>query len=125
MIELRPSTRLLDTPSSARTPQSGASPSRAGSFFRELRRQSSVFVDDESDFEDDGIANFGDAGKRYDREDGDGNEKAERGKRDVQGKNVGKDVGGGAEDHAEEFGDDEDEGEGEIQNVGVGLGLEG
>jgi predicted acylesterase/phospholipase RssA len=125
MFELRPSNRHLDTPTSARTPPPGMSPSRAGSFFQELRRQSSVFVDDDSDYEDDGIANYGDAGKRYDGKDGNGDdqENGKRAKRGVHGQSA--DANRGTEDYAEGFGDDEDEEEGEIQSVGVGLGLAG
>ncbi|KAF2691557.1 patatin-domain-containing protein [Lentithecium fluviatile CBS 122367] len=122
MFELRPSTRFLDTsktPTPTFTPPPGVSPSRTGSFFQELRRQSSVFVDDDLDLEDDGIANYGDAGKRYDGRDGD---------KGIAG-DEGADANGGAEDYGDGFGDDEDEGdidgEDQVQNVGVGLGLEG
>ncbi|KAF1973015.1 patatin-domain-containing protein [Bimuria novae-zelandiae CBS 107.79] len=100
MIELRPSQHQLQ-------PGSGSmSPSRVGSLFREIRRQSRVFVDD-SDDDDDALAGFGDAGKRY-----------EGGDDPIEG------VDAGAEEYV---GDDEDDGEheGDVQAVGTGLGLEG
>ncbi|KAJ4286133.1 hypothetical protein N0V90_013482 [Kalmusia sp. IMI 367209] len=94
MFELRPSQNAL---------HSGVtSPNRGGSFLKEMRRQSRVFVDDESD-DGEALADFGDAGRRYDG---------------------GADADAGAEDYV---GDDEDEGEGEgqVQSLGAGLGLEG
>jgi predicted acylesterase/phospholipase RssA len=122
MFELRPSTRHLNAGSPARTPPPGVSPSRAGSFFQELRRQSTVFVDDDSDVEED-IAKYGDAGKRYD---GKGKDKENVGSgKGGKKSGLGKDMDGSAADDGEGFGDDEDEGEGEIQSVGVGLGLAG
>ncbi|KAL1612995.1 hypothetical protein SLS60_001226 [Paraconiothyrium brasiliense] len=98
MIELRPSQHVLQ-------PSGSASPNRSGNLFTELRRQSRVFVDDNSD-DGEALADFGDAGKRYD------------GGGDEAGDNAG------LEDYV---GDDEDEGEheGEVQSLGVGLGLDG
>ncbi|KAF2254849.1 patatin-domain-containing protein [Trematosphaeria pertusa] len=93
-------------------------PDRPSSIFlKELRRQSRVFVDDVSDPEDNAVANFGDAGRRYDRNGHSGES--------------GADADAGAEDYGDD-GDDEDEGavddlepEAEVQSAGVGLGLEG
>ncbi|KAH7126749.1 acyl transferase/acyl hydrolase/lysophospholipase [Dendryphion nanum] len=79
---------------------------RHGSFLKELRRQSRVFVDDESD--GDPTATFGDARRRYDTKDGDA---------DPGAKAAGDDYG-------DMFGDDEDEGEMETGSAGIGLGLE-
>ncbi|KAJ4358462.1 uncharacterized protein N0V89_003045 [Didymosphaeria variabile] len=98
MIELRPSQHVLQ-------PSGSASPNRSGNLFKELRRQSRVFVDDHSD-DGEALADFGDAGKRYDGADDEAGDEA------------------GLEDYV---GDDEDEGEHgrEVQSLGVGLGLEG
>lgn len=98
MIEMRPSQQqILSSPGSM-------SPRRSGNLFKEIRRQSRVFVDDDSD--EDALAKFGDAAKRYD------------------GDKADADVDAGLEDYV---GDDEDEGEyepeGETQSMGLGLGL--
>ena len=90
MIELRP------PPSQVISGSGSMSPNRSGNLFKELRRQSRVFVDDEFD-DGEALAGFGDAGKRYDADDGD-------------------------HPDAEEYvadGDDEDEGQhvGEVQSV--------
>lgn len=98
MIELRPSQHVLQ-------PSGSASPSRSGNLLKEIRRQSRVFVDDDSD-DGEVLADFGDAGKRY----------------DGGGEAASDDAG--LEDYV---GDDEDNGEyeGHTQSVGAGLGLEG
>ncbi|KAL5419600.1 hypothetical protein PMIN06_006904 [Paraphaeosphaeria minitans] len=106
MIDLRPSQHVLQ-------PSGSSSPSRSGSLFKELRRQSRVFVDDDSD-DGGALADFGDAGKRYD----DGGDEAG----DGQGL---EDYVGDDEDEDEYEGEGEGEGEGEMQSVGMGLGLKG
>jgi len=106
MFELRPQPHLIQSGAYTGAPPShgSISPSRGANFLKELRRQSRVFVDDEFD-DADAMADFGDAGKRYDG-----------------GGDAVEDVDGGAEAYV---GDDEDEGEGggEVQSVGVGLGV--
>ncbi|KAF2786679.1 patatin-domain-containing protein [Melanomma pulvis-pyrius CBS 109.77] len=73
---------------------------KPGSFLKEIRRQSRVFVDDESDEVEDRDADFEGVGRSGD-------------------------AGPGAQDDVESFGDDEDDGEAEaqIKSEAFGLGL--
>lgn len=65
MIELRPSpNRIL---SASGTGSGSMSPGKTGNLLKEIRRQSRVFVDDESD-DGEVLADFGDADKRYDED---------------------------------------------------------
>jgi hypothetical protein len=106
MFELRPPKEVRDLQAkSSERPQH-----RNSDFIEEIRRRSSVFVEDDNS-DDDG--DF---------------EKVSRRAQQHEGGTFG-DVDAGAEDaddygEAAEFGDDEGEGD-EVQNVGVGLGLEG
>lgn len=81
---------------------------RTGSFLKELRRQSRVFVDDEIESEDYPSGTQGRI-RKYSQKGGAG----------------GEDADAGAEGYGEGFGDDEDEGdgEGEAGSAEIGLGV--
>lgn len=105
MFELRPSRDQITRDLLEPLPTSFTGERGSGSFMKELRRQSRVFMDDESD--DGHASTFGDARQRYDTKDTE----------------AGPDAKGIAEDYGDMFGDDEDDGELESGSA-IGLGLE-
>ena len=86
MIELRPSPHQVFPASGMGS--GSMSPGKPGKLLKEIRRQSRVFVDDESD-DGEVLADFGDADKRYD--DADDEDIETRHKSEVQ--NIGLELG--------------------------------
>ncbi|KAF2659228.1 patatin-domain-containing protein [Lophiostoma macrostomum CBS 122681] len=101
----------LDRPSSMfelGAPHAQSPPQRTGSFLKELRRQSRVFMDDEIEADD----YYADLAER--KYDGEGRGRS----RNARGQDYGDEFGDDEDD------DDDDDDEGEQGGAGVGLGIE-
>lgn len=107
LVSHRPNSMFELRPSHNGSHSASASPSRNGSFLKEVRRQTRVFVDDDVSDDGEALEKFGDRRKRYD--------------------GAGKDPDTTAAEAEDYVGDDEFEPEreakGEVQSLGVGLGL--